>query len=150
VTLRRFFDRDPDYWTVPASVQALRLSASNGTEAESLARLLRDPARAESLAAQSRRARVDLMWVVSVNEDSLRYEQLRAAGIGAVVGPLVVDSGLVVARVLAVVPPRPRGFSEVKTLVLKAWMDEEGERRMRALLADLRKRTPPWIRADYR
>ena len=150
VTLRRQYAREPDYWTVPACVQTLRLSASNGTEAESLARILREPARAESLLAQSKRSRLNLTWLVSIREDSLRYEQLRAAGVGAVVGPLVVDSALVVARVLALVPPRPRGFDEVRTLVLKKWMDQEGERRMRALLDDLRRRNPPRIRQEYR
>ncbi len=149
-TLRRFFDRHAAEWIVPAHVRALRLTATDGTQAESLAQVLRDPARAESLLAQSTRARLNLVWTVAVNEDSARYAQLQAAGVGAVVGPMVQDGGLAVARVLAVVAPRPRGFDEVRGLVLKAWTDREGERRMRSLLAGLRRRSPTWVRADLR
>jgi hypothetical protein len=150
VTLRRYFDRDPAAWIVPAHARALRLSARSQPEAESLAAVLRDPVRADSLLAQGQRAGAEIVLTVSATDDSARYAEMRAAGVGAVVGPYVDVPMLTVARVLELVPPRPRSFAEARPLVLKAWTERDGEHRMRELLRDLRRRTKVWIHPDWR
>ncbi|MEK7331611.1 MAG: peptidylprolyl isomerase, partial [Candidatus Eisenbacteria bacterium] len=62
------------------------------------------------------------------------------SGTGTVLGPDSVSGGWQVVRVNAVLPARGRAFEEVRELVLRAWSNQEGERRLRALLATLRKR----------
>jgi hypothetical protein len=150
VTVRRYFDKHAAEWIVPEFVRVMRMTATGAAEADSLANLLRDPVRAESLLAQSARARVNLRWTVTAEQDSALFAELKAAGVGAVVGPFPRDGLLTVVRVLETAPRRARGFDEARILVLKAWTDREGERRMRALLDGLRGRTTIWIRKEYR
>ncbi len=150
LTLKRLYAKDPAYWAVPARARVIRLDGGSRPEAESLAVLLRDPVRAESLRVQSGRAGAGLEWYVNSADDQALHAELAAAGQGAVVGPFVRDGRMVVVRVLQLIPRRERSFSEAETLVRKKWMDEEGERRMRALLDRLRGRTKVWIRPDYR
>jgi hypothetical protein len=150
VTLRRYFDRNRSEWIVPAHVSTLRLQSASQAEADSFVSLLRNRVRADSLVAQAKRANLDVFWRLAASEDSVLHARLAAAGRGAVVGPFLHDNLLTVVRVLEVLPPRDRDFDEVRKLVEKAWTDREGERRMRELLAGLRKETRIWIRPEYR
>jgi len=77
---------------------------------------------------------------ISAASDSVLFRAAMKSGTGTVLGPDSVSGGWQVVRVNAVLPGQSRSFEEVRDLVLRAWSDEEGERRMQELLAGLRKR----------
>jgi hypothetical protein len=139
-TLRRYFDRDPGVWTIPARLRVVRLLLAERGEAARMAVRLRDPAEADSLVARGLRQRVDYGAEITAASDSALFAAAMRSGTGTVLGPDSLASGWQVVRVNAVLPAQGRSFEEVRELVLRAWSDEEGERRMQALLADLRRR----------
>lgn len=139
-TLRRYYDRDPDLWTIPARLHVVRLVLPDRGEAARMAVRLRDPAEADTLVARGLRQRVNYGSEITAASDSALFAAAMRSGTGTVLGPDSVRAGWQVARVNAVLPVQGRTFDEVKDLVLRAWGDEEGERRMQALLAAMRRR----------
>ena len=55
------------------------------------------------------------------------------------IGPDSTANGWRVARVVQVIPARLRSFEEARTFLAHDWDQEEGERRLRALFARLRR-----------
>lgn len=141
VTLRRFYDRDPAAWGIPTRLSVVRMLLSNRTEGSRMALQLRDEAMAETLVARGRRQGVDYGAELVEHVDSLLFRRAMRSGTGTVLGPDSVDGGWQVVRVNAVLPPQGRAFEVVRELVLRAWSEQESERRLQALLATLRKRT---------
>jgi len=139
-TVRRYYDRDPDLWTMPARLRVVRLVLPDRGEAARMAVRLRDPAEADTLVARGLRQRVNYGSEITAASDSALFAAAMRSGTGTVLGPDSVRAGWQVVRVNAVLPARGQTFDEVKDLVLRAWKDEEGERRMEALLAGLRRR----------
>jgi len=139
LTLRRYYDRDPAVWGIPTRLQITRLVLPSRQEAMRMAVQLRDPAAAETLVARALRSGVDYNAEISALGDSVLFRQAMRSGTGTVLGPDTVSTGWQVVRVNAVRPPQGRSFSEVRDLVERAWGDEEGERRLQALLDTLRK-----------
>jgi hypothetical protein len=141
LTLRRYYDRDPQTWAVPTRVRIVRLLLPDRGEAARMAVRLRDPVDAETLVARGLRSGVDYGAEITAGGDSALFAAALRSGTGTVLGPDSTDGGWEVARVEALLPARGRAFEEVRELVLRAWSDEEGERRLQALLAAVRKRT---------
>ena len=139
-TVRRYYDRDPDRWTMPARLRLVRLVLPDRGDAARMAVRLRDPAEADTLVARGLRQRVDYGDEITAESDSALFAAAMRSGTGTVLGPDSVRAGWQVVRVNAVLPARLRPFDEVEGLVLRAWSDEEGERRMEALLAGMRRR----------
>jgi hypothetical protein len=141
LTLRRYYDRDPEVWIVPTRIRIVRLLLPDRGEAARMAVRLRDQAEAETLVVRGLRQRVDYSAEITARSDSALFAAALRSGTGTVLGPDSVSGDWQVVRVDAVLPARGRAFEEVHELVLRAWSDEEGERRLKALLATLRKRT---------
>jgi len=138
--LRRYYDRDPNAWSIPTRLQITRLLLPERGEAARMAVRLRDAAEADSLVARGLRQRVNYVAEITARGDSALFAAAMRSGTGTVLGPDSVSGGWQVARVNAVIPAHGRSFEDVKELVQRAWGDEEGERRMQELLASLRKR----------
>jgi ribosomal 50S subunit-associated protein YjgA (DUF615 family) len=141
VTLRRYFDQHPGMFDLPMRVRVLRLDLPDRPAASRMALQLRDEAQAESLIARGRRRNVQYVAEIARESDSLLFDRALAAAPGAVLGPDSTDVGWTVLRVMEVVAPRSRTFAEAQPLVQHAWYGEEGERRMVALIAKLRRQT---------
>jgi hypothetical protein len=141
VTLRRYFDQHPGMFDLPMRVRVLRLDLPDRRAASRMALQLRDQAQAESLIARGRRRNVQYVTEIAREPDSLRFDRALAAAPGAVLGPDSTDVGWTVLRVMDVVAPRSRTFAEARPLVEHAWYGEEGERRMVALIAKLRRQS---------
>ena len=139
-TLRRYYGRDPAVWTVPMRVRVVRLVLPGRGEAARMAVRLRDPAVADTLEARGLRQGADYGAEITAASDSALFAAAMRSGTGAVLGPDSVGTDWQVVRVSAVLPAQRRSFDEVRDLVLRAWTDEEGERRMQALLASMRRR----------
>jgi len=139
-TLRRYYDKSPVTWAIPTRLRVVRFMMPERGAASKMAVRLRDPAEADSLVARGLRQRVDYTAEITAQTDSAVFQRGMKSGTGTVLGPDSVRGGWEVTRIQAVLPGQGRSFEEVKDLVLKAWSDEEGERRMTALLATLRKR----------
>jgi hypothetical protein len=139
VTLRRFYDRDPSEYTVPALARCLRLEFPTRADAGRMAARLRDRAEAESLAAKAGRQGLRYTVDVSAASDSALYAAALRAGPDAVIGPDSADGSWRVARVIAILPPAPRTFEQARTLVEHAWYGAEGERRMVELVERARR-----------
>jgi parvulin-like peptidyl-prolyl cis-trans isomerase-like protein len=139
-TLRRYYDRDPGLWTIPTRLQVVRLLLPDRGEATRMAVRLRDPAEADTLVARGLRQRVNYGAEITAGSDSVLFAAAMRSGTGTVLGPDSLSSGWQVVRVNAVLPAQGRSFDEVKDLVLRAWSDQEGERRMQALLTAMRRR----------
>jgi hypothetical protein len=140
-TLRRFYDQDPEVWSVPARLKIVRLVLPERSEAAKMAVTLRSEAEAESLVARGLRQHVDYAPEITAKSDSALFAAAMKSGTGTVLGPDSVSGGWQVVRVSAVLPSYSRSFADVRDLVVRAWSDQESERRMKELLADLRKRT---------
>lgn len=140
-TLRRYYDKDPSVWAIPTRLRVVRFMIPEKGAAARMAVRLRDPAEADSLVARGQRQHVDYSAEITAQSESVLFRRGMKSGIGTVLGPDSVRGGWEVTRIQAVLPGQGRPLEEVKELVLKAWSDEEGERRMTALLATLRKRS---------
>jgi hypothetical protein len=141
-TLARFHrDRAAD-WDLPARVRLVRLTTPDRHEATRLALRLRKPGEADTLAALGRRSGLRYEIEVSARSDSARYARARGAGVGVVLGPDSTAAGWEVARVQAILLPRSRPFAEVRAAVERRWLEEEAERRLKALVDRERRRTP--------
>jgi hypothetical protein len=141
LTLLQRYNEDPGRYQIPTRVNAIRLVASTRAEATRMALLLRDSTAAESLASQAGRGKLGVMIDMTAENDSALFERAMAAGPGAVVGPEQVSDGWAVARVIAIMPARIREFPEARGLVEHAWVEEDGERRVKALIDKLRTQT---------
>lgn len=141
LTLRRYYDRDPQTWTLPTRLEIVRLVLPDRGEAARMAVRLHNAADAETLVARGRRSGVDYTAEITADGDSALFAAALSSGTGTVLGPDSTGGGWEVVRVDALLPAHGRAFDEVRPLVLRAWSDEEGERRLQALLATLRKRT---------
>jgi hypothetical protein len=140
-TLRRYYDRDPGVWAIPTRLEVMSMVNRNRSEASRMAVRLRDRAEADTIAARGLRQGVDYTTEITARSDSALFASAMKSGTGTVLGPDSVATGWQVVRVNAVIPAQPRSFDQVRDLVLRAWTEDEGERRMQALLASLRKRT---------
>jgi hypothetical protein len=141
-TLLRYYNRDPRAWAIPTRLKVMRMTLRDRSEASQMAVRLRDAAGADTLVARGQRQGVDYTAeIVARGPDSTLFAAAMKSGTGTVLGPDSVAAGWQVVRVLAVIPAQPRSFDEVRDLLLRAWNEEEGERRMKELLASLRKRT---------
>jgi len=138
-TLRRYYDRDPLVWAIPTRLHVVRMVLPDRAEASRMAVRLRDQAQADTLIVRGLRQGVHYAAEISAATDSMLFKAAMRSGTGTVLGPDSVAGGWQVVRVHAVLPGQARTFEEVKDLVLRAWSDEEGDRRMKALLASLRK-----------
>lgn len=139
-TLRRYYDRDPDVWTIPTRLQIVQLVLPERSEAAKMAVRLRDAAEAESLVARGGRQGVNYMAEITSRNDSALFVAGMKSGTGTVLGPDSVGGGWQVSRIQTVIPARRQRFEDVKELVNRAWAEEEGERRMQELLVSLRRR----------
>lgn len=66
-------------------------------------------------------------------------DELTQAKPGAIVGPVRILEGVVLARLEDRKPPQLRGFEQVRERASQLWMREESERRWKDFLAQLRK-----------
>lgn len=139
-TLRRYYDRDPDVWTIPTRLQVVQMVLPERAEAAKMAVRLRDAAEAESLVARGGRQGVNYMAEITARNDSVLFAAGMKSGTGTVLGPDSVAGGWQVTRVNVVIPARGQRFEDVRELVSRAWAEEEGERRMQELLVSLRRR----------
>ncbi|HYM80982.1 MAG TPA: peptidylprolyl isomerase [Candidatus Limnocylindria bacterium] len=138
--LARYRETIP-HWRLPERLLVARFVLPDRRTASQMAVRLRMAGEAESLIAMARRQRIDYSGEISAETDSALFRLGRTAGAGAVIGPDSVARGWQVVRVMEIRLPRDRTFEEVRVLVHHEWHGVEGERRMRALIADLRKRT---------
>lgn len=142
LTLQKYFRGSGHEFDVPAHARIVRLVLPTQAAAATMVQRLRDAAEAESLAVRSRRQGADFAALITAQSDSGLYARARRAGVGAVLGPDSTLEGWRVVRVSELKPARARTFDEARTLVTKAWVDHEAERRMQALLDDLKRRSP--------
>jgi hypothetical protein len=141
LTLRRFYDRNPDEYTIPARARCLRLEFPTRADAGRMAVRLRDRAEAESLAAKAGRQGLRYTVDLGAAGDSALFAEALRAGPDAVIGPDSADGSWRVARVIALLPPEPRSFEQARTLVEHAWYSAEGERRMVDLVERVRRKS---------
>ena len=139
-TLRRYYQRDPAVWTVPARLQVVRMVLPERAAAARMAVRLRDPAEAETLVVRGLRQRVNYGAEIGAASDAALFAAGMRSGTGTVLGPDSVSGGWQVARINTVIPAQGRSYEQAFDLVLRSWSDEEGERRMLALLASIRRR----------
>lgn len=139
VTLWRYFRASERHWDLPAAARVVLLTFATRADAETWRIRLAYPAQAETLIVRDARVGGRMVGLVTAESDSAFHARLMHLGVGVVVGPDSLASGWRVAKVLELHPARPRTFDEARALVQKAWLDEEGERRMRRYLDRLRR-----------
>src|SRR5262249_36174463 len=83
--------------------------------------------------------RMRFVYDIIEHDEPAQFREAIAAGPGAVIGPDSVARGWAVARVVALIPARLRTWEEARVYVSHDWFGDEGERRMRALLARMRR-----------
>ena len=141
LTLRRFYQRERESWTLPLRVRVIRLVLEDRPAAERMATRLRAAAEAESLAVLARRQGLDYTAEWSLASDSTHFAMALRAGAGAVLGPLPEDDAWMVARVSEVLPGRVLRFDEVRERVRAQWIEAEAQRLTRDLCDRLARRT---------
>ncbi len=142
LTLQRHFRANRQKFEIPAHALLLRMTLPTREAAGRMAQRLTDPVEAESLVVRGTRHGADFRERVTAASDSSLYARARSAGIGAVLPPDSTAEGWRAVRVMAMEKAHVRTFDEARQLVAKDWVDREAERRMRALLDDLKRRRP--------
>lgn len=138
LTLQKYFRTHGGEFDFDERAQVVRMVFPTREEAEAMVQRLTIPDEAESLAARSSRAGVPYATVVNANSDTALFRRVRSGGVGVVLGPDSTMQGWRAMRVMAIEPRRPRRWEQAQDMVRTRWYDVEGERRMRALLDDLR------------
>ena len=138
VTLMRYYKAHKSDFDRPARNVLVTVMLGDSVSADSLARVFTAPGNAESLAFQAQRVGTNYTQVVTAASDSAFYRRTLAIGAGGVGGPDWAGSGYRVFKVLAVDPRTPQAFSAVREQVKEAWYEAESERRIRALLDQLK------------
>jgi hypothetical protein len=138
LTLVRYFKAHHSDFDQPARTVLVTIMLGDSIAADSLARLFTIAGNAESLAFQAQRAGSNYTQVVTAASDSALYARTRAIGAGGVGGPDRIGGSYRVFKVLSVDPRKPQAFPAVKTKVQEAWYEAESERRIRALLDQLK------------
>jgi hypothetical protein len=152
LTLMKYYNAHKPDFTRPPRAVLLLLTLDSLAGADSLAHRLTIPGEAESLSVRALRSRVSYLHEVFANQDSALFAQASRAGVGAVVGPERVDNVWRVFKVMSLEPSKLQKFADVHQVVARAWVEEESERRIRALLATLKQsariqRNEPALRA---
>src|SRR5262249_16385191 len=122
----------------PARTVLVTIMLGDSIAADSLARLFTIPGNAESLAFQAQRAGSNYTQTVTAASDSALYARTVAIGAGGVGGPDRIGGSARVFKVLSVDPRTPQAFDTVKNRAQEAWYEAESERRVRALLDQLK------------
>jgi hypothetical protein len=138
LTLKRYFKAHKSDFDQPARTVLVAIMLGDSVTADSMARLFALPGNAESLAFQAQRAGANYTQVVTPASDSALYARTRAIGAGGVGGPDAVGGSYRVFKVLSVEPLKPQEFAAVRERVEQTWYELESERRVRALLDQLK------------
>lgn len=140
-TLRREFEAHRDQYRVPARAWILRGIYPRHDSADSAVVAMGNRIVADTLRnAAAADGRKYLTWL-SEDADTALFAAVRRAGEGAVLGPDFTPDGWRVFRVLSFDPSRPQSFDEARDAVRSNWYNADGDRRTRALLANLQRST---------
>jgi hypothetical protein len=139
LTLLRHFQAHRADYDLPARSVLVMLMLGDRRSADSVARVFTVPGVAETLAFQAQRVGTNYTHVVTAGSDSALYARSLAVGVGGVVGPDSVVSGWRVFKVLSTDPRKPQSFGAVREQAKQAWFEAESERRIRALLDQLKR-----------
>jgi hypothetical protein len=141
LTLHNYYAAHVDDFALPTRLGIIRLDLRDRSGATKMALQLRSSAGADSLLALGKRSGINYRSELGRDADSTLFDRAMASGPGSVLGPDSTDGAWSVIRVMEIIPARPRSFEESVPLAEHAWYGEEGERRMVALIARLRKGT---------
>jgi hypothetical protein len=139
LTLMRHFQAHRADYDLPARSVLVMLMLADRRSADSVARVFTVPGVAETLAFQAQRVGTNYTHVVTAASDSALYARSLAVHVGGVAGPDSVVSGWRVFKVLSTDPRKPQSFGAVREQVKQAWFEAESERRIRALLDQLKR-----------
>jgi len=138
LTLKHYYAAHKTDFDQPARSILLTVMLGDSVTADSLARTFRKPGIAESLAFQAQRAGANYTQAVTAASDSVLYARTLALGVGGVGGPDRIGGDWRVFKVRSLEPRTTPSFGAVKREVEQAWTDDESERRVRALLDQLK------------
>ena len=138
LTLLRHYKAHARDFDQPARNALVVVMIGDSIAADSMAHVFAYPGNAESLAFQAQRAGTNYTQMVTAASDSALYVRTLALGAGAVGGPDRIGGGFRVFRVLSVEPRKPQAFTAVRDNVKQSWYEVESERRIRALLNQLK------------
>jgi len=141
VTLRRHFKAHPELFDTWGQAAIVRLVADTQAQADSIARRLTVPGEAESLASKSMRSGVPYQTTLTQNADTALYARVLHGGVGAVIGPDETPDGWRVFKVMSIEGRHPQSFEAAYDLVRGDWYEREGDRRLQALVKQLRSHT---------
>jgi hypothetical protein len=136
-TLRRHFAANRSRFDSYGRADIVRMVFDTRAEADSLARRLRIPGQADTLAALSARGGIPFRTTLAEEADTLLFRRVARAGPGAVVGPDTTIDGWRVIGVMKITPRHPRPFDDVYAYVAEDWVERDGDRRLRELMAKL-------------
>jgi hypothetical protein len=138
LTLLRYFKAHRSDFDQPARTVLVTVMLSDSITADSLARKFAVAGIAESLAFQAQRAGSNYTQVVTAESDSALYARTLAIGLGGVGGPDRIGGTFRIFKVLSVDPRTHQELVAVRERVVQAWLEAESERRIRALLNQLK------------
>jgi hypothetical protein len=136
-TLLGRFRAHHDRYMGPARALVVRTVFDSLADADTLARRLTLPGYAESLATRSAASGVPYQTTLDEYSDSTLFRRMQQGGEGCVLGPDRVRGGWRVLKVMQLAPRFEVPFSQVENQVKQDWLQEDGERRMRALMEQL-------------
>jgi hypothetical protein len=138
LTLKRYHKAHARDFDQPARNVLVTLMIADSVAAESLTRVFAYAGNAESLAFQAQRAGTNYTQMVTAASDSALYARTLAIGAGGVGGPDRIGGAFRIFKVLSVEPKKAQPFADVRDAVQQAWLEAESERRIRALLDQLK------------
>lgn len=123
----------------PERAVLVLVTLGDSLAADSMARRFTVPGEAESLAFRAQRSGLRYTYVATPELDSTVYGRAKRTGAGGVFGPIRVEGGWQLFKVLSLEAARQKDFREAREAVLRSWIDAETERRIRALLDQLKR-----------
>ncbi|MFN8589515.1 MAG: peptidylprolyl isomerase [Candidatus Eisenbacteria bacterium] len=150
--VRRHWTKNAKRFRSAAKAEVVRMVFDTRDDAARWAAELAIPGRAESLATQSVRADVPYTATLNESADSALFKRVRKQGLGAILGPDSTHQGWRVMKVMKLELDQPLSYEDAYESVWRELYENEGERRMRALVDELRRHTvvfvnekSPWL-----
>ena len=136
-SVRRYYAREGRRYDLGGTAQIVRMLFPQRAQADSAARLLAQPGVAETLSTQSMRPGVTYLTTLGEDADTVLFARVRQGGVGAVIGPDPTADGWRVFKVMSTTPRKPQTLEQAFLRARADWVELDGDRRMRELLAKL-------------
>jgi hypothetical protein len=153
-SVRAYFVKHVREYDIGGTADVVRGLYATEAQADSAARSLAAPGAAESLLTRTMPSGIGYSTVLGEFADTVLFARVRKGGVGTILGPDPTRDGWRVMKVLSLTARHPQPLADCFVRVRADWLDVDGDRRVRAMLAKLMttcrvtvNERAPWLKA---